>query len=64
MGMKINQDCWVQPLLVLFFRVLMLALQYFIKLGSDVGFAYQSPPPLYLTKAISENDGIESNSSR
>jgi hypothetical protein len=36
-----------------FIRVLMLALQYFIKLGSDVGFAYQSPPPLYLTKAIS-----------
>jgi hypothetical protein len=31
----------------------MLALQYFIKLGNEVGFAYQSPPPLYFTKAIS-----------
>jgi hypothetical protein len=35
-----------------FFRVLMLALQYFIKLGR-CGFYIQSPPPLYLTKAIS-----------
>jgi hypothetical protein len=51
-------------LLVLFFiRVLMLALQYFIKLGSDVGFAYQSPPPINQSNFL-RNDGIESNSSR
>jgi hypothetical protein len=40
----------------------MLVLQYFIKLGNEVGFAYQSPPPLYFTKAISwENDAKEIN---
>jgi len=30
-----------------------LALQYLIKLGNEVGLAYQSPPPLYFSKAIS-----------
>jgi hypothetical protein len=28
-------------------------LQNRIKLGKEVGLAYQSPPPWYLTKAIS-----------
>jgi len=38
----------------------MFTLQYFIKLGKEVGFEYQSPPPLYFTKAISwENDAKE-----
>jgi hypothetical protein len=46
MGMKINQGLGSTVVGFVFIRVLMLALQYFIKLGSDVGFAYQSPPPL------------------
>jgi hypothetical protein len=50
MGMKINQDCWAQIVGFVFIRVLMFATIFYQV--SDVGFAYQSPPP-YLTKAIS-----------
>jgi len=37
-------------------------LQNLIKLGKEVGLAYQSPPPLYFNKAIScENVVAEIN---
>jgi hypothetical protein len=36
-----------------FILVLIFKLQNRIKLGSEVGFAYQSPPPWYFIKAIS-----------
>jgi hypothetical protein len=40
-------------------------LQNFIKLGNDVGFAYQSPPPLYFSSAIScEKEETETNSNK
>ena len=48
-----------------FILVLMLALQNLIKLGNEVGFAYQSPPPLYFSKAIScENEEIEKSNNK
>jgi hypothetical protein len=51
---KINQSELTGSVFIL---VLMFALQYLIKLGNEVGLAYQSPPPLYFTKAISWEKG-------
>ena len=36
-----------------FILVFIFELQNLIKLGREVGLAYQSPPPLYFNKAIS-----------
>jgi hypothetical protein len=48
---KINQGSGSTVAGFVFILVLMFALQYLIKLGNEVGLAYQSP--LYFTKAIS-----------
>jgi hypothetical protein len=59
---KINQGSGSTVAGFVFILVLMFALQYLIKLGNEVGLAYQSPPRYILLKQFLGKEEIDSNS--